>query len=320
MDAEEAIEVNEYSNKHRRWEYIPSTLDTSEDVGSLFGALAKAQGQFKPIKKAHENPFYHSNYADLADVIEATRAAMSENELCTIQGASVDGALKTVTIGTRLGHSSGQWVQQEITLPGTMRGGDDDDGNPTIRFDAQSVGSAITYGRRYGLSAILGIASEEDDDGNEASGKSDGKKGGQSSGGRAAMRKCPVCGKEAVIKGKDEYGGGYLCWAKQGGCGATWEDEALTKRTDNIPNEPDKKKDTPPAKDEKRQILIDEIGACMKAEHEGDPVFSDEEKAEVRILIPKTKTYKDLAAVRNTWAIKRDQRAPKSDDGQVGMF
>ena len=60
-------------------------------------------------------------------------------------------------------------------MPGTMDGSRDQSGEKTLRFDAQSVGSAITYGRRYGLSAILGIASEEDDDGNGASGSSGGK-------------------------------------------------------------------------------------------------------------------------------------------------
>lgn len=41
---------------------------------------------------------------------------------------------------------------------------------------------------------------------------------------RDSKRKCPVCGAEAIIKGKEQYGGGWLCFRKTGGCGAKWED------------------------------------------------------------------------------------------------
>ncbi|KKL06902.1 hypothetical protein LCGC14_2591380, partial [marine sediment metagenome] len=153
-----------------------------------------------------------------------------ENGLCTIHGATVDPGAQTVTISTRLGHSSGQWVQQEITLPGTMKGGDDEHGNKTIRFDAQSVGSAITYARRYGWSAVTGIASEEDDDGNGASGKSGEQGGEKKSGNREPMKTCPDCGKQAVIKGQEQYGGGWVCWKKKGGCGKSWETDPTEVR------------------------------------------------------------------------------------------
>lgn len=43
---------------------------------------------------------------------------------------------------------------------------------------------------------------------------------------RNANRKCPQCGKETIIKGKEEYGGGWVCFAKKGGCGAKWGDGA----------------------------------------------------------------------------------------------
>ena len=132
------------------------TLETSETVDSLFGALAKAQGMFDQPKKTHENPFFHSKYADLADIISATRPGLVANELCIIQGA-VAGDGGVVVVPTRLAHSSGQWLQFDVTLP-------------TGKGDAQAIGSAITYARRYGWSAVTGVASEEDDDGNSASG------------------------------------------------------------------------------------------------------------------------------------------------------
>jgi hypothetical protein len=43
---------------------------------------------------------------------------------------------------------------------------------------------------------------------------------------RAASRKCPQCGKETIIKGREEYGGGWICFGKKGGCGAKWPDGA----------------------------------------------------------------------------------------------
>ena len=132
------------------------TLETSEIVESLFGALAKAQGMFEQPKKTHENPFFKSKYADLADIISATRPGLAANELCIIQGA-VAGDGGVVVVPTRLAHSSGQWLQFDVTLP-------------TGKGDAQAIGSAITYARRYGWSAVTGVASEEDDDGNSASG------------------------------------------------------------------------------------------------------------------------------------------------------
>ncbi len=134
------------------------TLETSETVDSLFGALAKAQGMFDQPKKTHENPFFKSKYADLADIISATRSGLVANELCIVQGA-VAGDGGVVVVPTRLAHSSGQWLQFDVTLP-------------TGKGDAQAIGSAITYARRYGWSAVTGVASEEDDDGNSASGNS----------------------------------------------------------------------------------------------------------------------------------------------------
>jgi len=69
-----------------------------------------------------------------------------------------------VTIVTTLLHTSGQWIATDVRLPiaGTLEGGKV--GAPTI----QSIGGAITYGRRYGLSALLGVVTDDDDDGNTA--------------------------------------------------------------------------------------------------------------------------------------------------------
>lgn len=128
-------------------------METSEKIGELAKALAIAQGGFKPVKRDATNPFYHSKYAPLSSIIDATRESLTKNGLAFLQTVSVNDH---VTVETMLMHESGEWVKGAISL------------KPKAD-DPQAAGSAITYGRRYSLGAILGVASEDDDDGNSAS-------------------------------------------------------------------------------------------------------------------------------------------------------
>lgn len=125
---------------------------TSEQIGELAAALAKAQGEMGGAKKDAANPFFKSKYADLASVWEACRAALSKNGLCVVQAPSADGP--KVSVETMLAHTSGQWIKDTLTVQAK------DDG-------PQAVGSAITYLRRYAMQGMTGVA-PEDDDGNEA--------------------------------------------------------------------------------------------------------------------------------------------------------
>jgi hypothetical protein len=135
----------------------PIQLDSDESpsLGALAGALAKAQGAMKGAKKDSENPHFKSKYADLASIWEACRAALAANGLAVMQRVRTDSA--GVIITTMLVHSSGEWVKDRCLYPLAQR---------TI----QSVGSVITYGRRYSLAALVGVAADEDDDGNGAMG------------------------------------------------------------------------------------------------------------------------------------------------------
>jgi hypothetical protein len=83
------------------------------------------------------------------------RPGLSENGLSFVQSVGLD--TDWVIVGTRLMHSSGQWIEDELPVK--------PDG-----FGPQQIGSAITYGKRYLLTALLGVASDEDDDGNLGSG------------------------------------------------------------------------------------------------------------------------------------------------------
>lgn len=132
-------------------------MNKSETIAELAKAMAKAQGEIKGAVKDADNPFFKAKYADLASVWEACREPLTSNGLSVIQSTRMDGHI--VVIETMLLHSSGEYITGEIALPPT-------------KSDPQGHGSAITYGRRYTLSAMVGV-SPEDDDGNEGS-KKDG--------------------------------------------------------------------------------------------------------------------------------------------------
>jgi hypothetical protein len=126
----------------------------SPQINELAAALAKAQGEMRGAAKDSTNPHFHSQYADLASVWDACRGPLSRNGLSVVQCAGkIDG--NNLLMTTILLHSSGQSITSELSLP-------------VSKLDAQGVGSAITYARRYSLAAMVGIAAD-DDDGNAAS-------------------------------------------------------------------------------------------------------------------------------------------------------
>jgi hypothetical protein len=129
-------------------------MQKSETIAELTKALVKVQSSIKPAIKDANNPFFKSSYADLNSVWDSCRDLLAANGLAVIQTtAPVEHA---VIVETTLAHTSGEWISGELMLPLTKQ-------------DAQGVGSAITYGRRYGLAAIVGIVADVDDDGNAAS-------------------------------------------------------------------------------------------------------------------------------------------------------
>jgi hypothetical protein len=132
---------------------------SDDSIAELSAALAKAQGAFTPVTKSKtaqvrsDKGNYSYTYSTLDELIAATRPALSANGLACIQHARTDG--QRVVVVTELLHTSGQRLAfPEIALPAG--------GTP------QSIGSALTYARRYSLSASLGVAAEEDDDGQAA--------------------------------------------------------------------------------------------------------------------------------------------------------
>jgi len=124
----------------------------SETIAELATALSKAQGMIDDATKTGLNPMFKSKYADLAAVRAAVREPLAVNDLTVMQFPRT--ADNHVEVETMILHKSGEFVAETLRLP-------------VAKWDAHGIGSAITYGRRYGLMAMLSIASD-DDDGNAA--------------------------------------------------------------------------------------------------------------------------------------------------------
>lgn len=131
-------------------------MNHSETIGILAKALAKAQSAIKPAAKGAENPFFRSSYADLPAIVKACRDELTKNDIAIAQPTFYDG--ETLMLNTMLMHSSGEWISGNYPIK-------------PVKPDPQSMGSAITYARRYALAAMVGVVAEdEDDDANAASG------------------------------------------------------------------------------------------------------------------------------------------------------
>jgi hypothetical protein len=130
-------------------------MTQSAETGELAKALAEAQATIKAPKKGRtakiksEKGSYEYNYADLADVIESYRGPLSKNGLALTQTTRFTDS--HIVLLTTLLHSSGQWIASEYPI--------------ALYARPQEQGSAITYARRYAVTAFLGIAAEDDDDG-----------------------------------------------------------------------------------------------------------------------------------------------------------
>jgi hypothetical protein len=124
----------------------------SESIKELTGALVKAQSVMKAAHFNKKNPHFKSSYADMNAVLDAVRKPLLDNGLAVTQTTEMRNGVFCLI--TRLAHQSGEWIAGEYPLPATGR--------------PHEIGSAITYAKRYSLSAIAGISADEDDDGNAA--------------------------------------------------------------------------------------------------------------------------------------------------------
>ena len=128
-------------------------IRTSDQVAELAGALAKAQAEMENVAKDRENPHFRSRYATLGGVLDEVRPKLAKHGIALIQ-MPVNGEGANIGVVTRLIHSSGQWIESAVYVS-------------PAKYDAQGVGSVLTYLRRYSAMAMGGVG-PEDDDGNAA--------------------------------------------------------------------------------------------------------------------------------------------------------
>jgi hypothetical protein len=122
----------------------------STELNELLKAISMAQSEINVALKSSSNPFFKSSYANLQSIIEASRPALCKHGLSVIQQMVTDnGSDYLVTI---LGHASGQWISSRMKIA-------------PQKTDVQSLGSYITYLRRYMYAALVGVYDGEDDDG-----------------------------------------------------------------------------------------------------------------------------------------------------------
>jgi hypothetical protein len=127
----------------------------SESITKIASAIVKAQGELNAVSKDGTNPHFRSKYATLQNIVESCRDTLRKHGLAVVQTfAETDGTY--INLDTTLLHESGEWIAGTFTM------------TPT-KHDPQGMGSATTYARRYALSAILGIVTDDDDDGNASS-------------------------------------------------------------------------------------------------------------------------------------------------------
>jgi len=128
-------------------------MKTSDSISNIAGALLKAQQEITFAAKDSKNPAFKSTYANLESVIEAIKGPLNAHGIVFVQTFSPSNP-GFLALSTRLLHTSGEWIEDEMTVP-------------LQKNDAQGYGSAATYSRRYALAAITGLY-QADDDGQEA--------------------------------------------------------------------------------------------------------------------------------------------------------
>jgi len=133
---------------------------SSETIGAIAGALAKAQGVLanpeKLLTATIRSPFPREEsktfkYASLASALDIVRKALGQHEIATVQTTAIDQASGQIQLTTLLAHASGEWISSDW---------------PVCSISETSaphrMGAALTYARRYALFALVGIAGEDD--------------------------------------------------------------------------------------------------------------------------------------------------------------
>lgn len=125
-------------------------METSVEIKNIAAALVKYHAKAENVTRDKTNPHFKNQYATLDNIIDTTRPLLAEVGISVIQLPVGDCGLTTMLL-----HESGEFIKETYTMSAKAN-------------DPQGNGSRLTYQRRYALGAILGIATEADDDGNAA--------------------------------------------------------------------------------------------------------------------------------------------------------
>jgi ERF superfamily len=133
---------------------------SSDSIGTLAAALAKAQGELVNPEKSlvasiraagpggSEQTF---RYASLSSGLDIVRKTLGQQEIATVQTTSIDGANGIITLTTVLAHASGEWIASDWPVCAVSE-----------TATPHRMGAALTYARRYALFTLVGIAGEDD--------------------------------------------------------------------------------------------------------------------------------------------------------------
>jgi hypothetical protein len=133
---------------------------TSESIGAIAGALAKAQIELanpeKSLTATIRSPFPRESdrsfrYASLSSGLDLVRKSLGRQEIATVQTTSIDEAAGLIRLTTTLAHSSGEWVSSDWPVCSVGE-----------TATPHRMGAALTYARRYALFTLVGIAGEDD--------------------------------------------------------------------------------------------------------------------------------------------------------------
>lgn len=133
-------------------------MEKSQTITELAKALVKFQSEMKTVVFDASNPFFKSKYATLSTLVTHSKDLLVKHGLAVSQLTEGEGTITTILM-----HISGEYICSSLTLK-------------PVKDDPQGRGSCITYARRYSYASILGLVSDEDDDGNKATGKKEEKK------------------------------------------------------------------------------------------------------------------------------------------------
>src|SRR6201997_1182170 len=153
---------NQAPSALRFWTWRPAMQRSSESVGALAAALAKAQAAIanpeKSLTATIVSPFPREGsrtfrYAPLSTGLDLVRKCLGQHEIATVQATAIDQETSLIRLTTTLVHASGEWVSSDWPVC------------PVTETAApHRLGSALTYARRYALFTLVGIAGEDDID------------------------------------------------------------------------------------------------------------------------------------------------------------